>query len=114
MASGTITQNPKMYTSGNWTWWELDNGLIVGHFYVPSITANMSQAAGSSFRTTAAVTVETPPFSFRYGSTAILPGGQVVWPVNIATSASGVSCFFVATVSGQRSFSVSGIFVGVK
>lgn len=114
MASGTITQTPKMYTSSPWTWWEFDSGLIIGHFYVSSVTANMSQAAGSSFRTASAVTVATPPFNFSYGSASILPGGQVVWPTNINTTASGVSCFFVATVSGQRSFPVSGIFVGVK
>ena len=114
MGTSTVKRNPSKHSSGNWVWWEFSNGLIVGHFYVSALTFTTSTASGQVFRTSSAITVETPPFSFNYGSTSLQPGGQSVWATNINTTATGVKCYFVCGASGSKTIGISGIFVGVK
>lgn len=114
MATGSIERKPTYHTSGNWTWWEFDSGLIIGTASI-SVSYTPSTALGSIYRTANAVSLGTTPFEFSSGEIMVL-ASQVQWAVNPSVNASTreLSCYFCSGVNSARTPTAHVTFVGQK
>lgn len=103
---------PVTQTSGNWTWWEFESGLIIGIAAI-SVSYTPSTANGNIYRTANAVSLGTTPFAFSSGEIMVL-ASQVQWAVNPSVNASTreLSCYFCSGVNSARTPTVRVIFVG--
>ena len=106
---------PATQTSGNWTWWEFDSGLIVAKAAFQT-SAFQVTASGNVYRTLSAVQFGPTPFSFSSGSFNGLMTQNCWMGAPIITPPNSISSYVFRSTSSSDPIAPNAyiIFVGQK